>query len=126
MPKTPTVKYVGGSLMLWGCFASTGAGALVIKVNGIMNSSMYQDILANNLVDSAGRLKLGFKWIFHEDNNPKHTSTSTNKWLIDNKINILQWPSQSQTRNPIEKLWYELNRAGNKGRPKDIHDNLLN
>lgn len=31
-----TEKYVGGSLMLWGYFASNVSGALV-KVNGIMN-----------------------------------------------------------------------------------------
>ena len=33
----PTIKYGGGSLMLWGCFAASGPGALV-KINGIMNS----------------------------------------------------------------------------------------
>jgi hypothetical protein len=39
----PTVKYGGGSLMLWGYFASTSSGALV-KVNGIMHFTQYQDI----------------------------------------------------------------------------------
>ena len=37
----PTVKYVGGSLMLWGYFASIGPGVLV-KFNGIMNFTKYQ------------------------------------------------------------------------------------
>ena len=35
-----TVKYGDGSLMLWGCFAASGPGALD-KINGIMNSK-YQ------------------------------------------------------------------------------------
>ena len=39
----PTIKYGGGSLMLWGCFAASGSGAFV-KINGIMNSTKYQDI----------------------------------------------------------------------------------
>ena len=54
----PTVKYGGGSLMLWGCFAASGPGALV-KINGIMNSTKYQDIFAKNLVASARKLRLG-------------------------------------------------------------------
>ena len=32
----PTIKYGGESLMLWGCFADSGSGALV-QINGIMN-----------------------------------------------------------------------------------------
>lgn len=31
----------GGSIMLWGCFSSAGAGALV-KIDEIMFSSKYQ------------------------------------------------------------------------------------
>ena len=57
--------------MLWGYFASTGSGALV-KVNGIINFTKYQDILAKNL-DASARLKLGHKWIFRQDYNPKQT-----------------------------------------------------
>ena len=64
--------------MLWGYFDSTVLGAL-IKVNGIINFNKYQDILANNLVAFARRLKLGHKWVFLQDINPKHTYKSTNK-----------------------------------------------
>ena len=41
--------------MLWGCFAASVPGALV-KINGIMNCTKYQDILAKNLVASARKL----------------------------------------------------------------------
>ena len=54
----PTVKYGGGSLMLWGYFASTGPGALV-KVNGIMEFTQNQDILDKIQVASDRRLKAG-------------------------------------------------------------------
>lgn len=40
-------------MMFWGCFASTGPGALV-KVNGINNFTNYQEIFAKNQVASAG------------------------------------------------------------------------
>ena len=58
----PPVKYGGGSLMLWGCFSSTGPGALV-KVNSIMNFTQYQYIFDKNTVASARWVKLGHKTI---------------------------------------------------------------
>jgi hypothetical protein len=57
--------------MLWGSFISTGPAALV-NVYGV-NSTMYQEILAKNLFASARKLKLGRKWIFLQDNDPKKT-----------------------------------------------------
>lgn len=48
----PTVRYDGGSIILWGYSASAGTGAFV-KVEGIMKSSKYQSELAQNLSASA-------------------------------------------------------------------------
>ena len=61
----------GGPLMFWDYFASTGPGAFV-KINDIMDFTKNQDILSKNLVASVMRLTLGCKWIFQQDNNPKH------------------------------------------------------
>ena len=43
----PTVKYGGGSIMVWGCFAASGPGRIAV-IKGKMNSKMYQDILQEN------------------------------------------------------------------------------
>ena len=45
------------------------------------------------------------------DNDPKHTSKVVAKWLKDNKVKVLELPSQSSDLNPIEHLWAELSQA---------------
>ncbi|CDQ80712.1 unnamed protein product [Oncorhynchus mykiss] len=56
----PTVKHEGGSIMLWGCFAAGGTGALH-KIDGIMREEDYVDILKQHLKTSVRKLKLGRK-----------------------------------------------------------------
>ena len=40
------------------------------------------------------KLKLGRKWVFQMDNDPKYTSKVVAKWLKDKKVRVLEWPSQ--------------------------------
>ena len=95
----PTVKYGGGSIMVWGCFAGSGAGQLAI-IDGKMNSQVYQDILQENVKLSVRQLKLNRSWVMQQDNDPKYRSKST-EWLQQKKINLLEWPSQSPDLNLI-------------------------
>ncbi len=44
----PTVEHGCGSVMVWGCFASSGPGRLAI-IDGTMNSALYQKILKENV-----------------------------------------------------------------------------
>ena len=73
-------------------------------MDGILRMGNYVDILKQHLKTSVRKLKLGRKWVFHMDNDPKHTSKAVTKWLKDNKVKILEWTLQSPDLNPIETL----------------------
>jgi len=105
----PTVKHGDGGIMVWGCMSSKGTGNLEI-IEGIMNQFHYQDILTRNLHESAKKLGLKRRFIFQQDNDPKHKSKSTMQYLAKNKITVLDWPPQSPDINPIEHLWDHVGR----------------
>uniref|UniRef100_A0A3B3DJG5 Transposase n=1 Tax=Oryzias melastigma TaxID=30732 RepID=A0A3B3DJG5_ORYME len=114
----PTVKYGGGSVMVWGCFAASGPGRLAV-IDGSMNSTVYQKVLKENVRPSVHQLKLKRSWVLQQDNDPKHTSKSTSEWLKKSKMKTLEWPSQSPDLNPIEMLWYDLKKVVHARKPSN-------
>ena len=78
------------------------------------------DILKQHLKPSVRKLKLGRKWVVHMDNDPKHTSKVVAKWLKDNTVKVLEWPSQSPDLNPREDLWAELKKCVLARRPTNL------
>ncbi|ROL03945.1 Transposable element Tcb1 transposase [Anabarilius grahami] len=115
----PTVKHGGGSIMLWGCFSAAGTGGLV-AIEGKMNAAKYRDILDENLLQSAQDLRLGRRFTFQQDNDPKHPAKITKEWLHNNSVTVLEWPSQSPDLNPIEHLWRDLKMAVHQRLPSNL------
>uniref|UniRef100_A0AAZ3SNY7 Transposase n=1 Tax=Oncorhynchus tshawytscha TaxID=74940 RepID=A0AAZ3SNY7_ONCTS len=66
--------------MLWGCFSTAGIGRLV-RIEGKMNGAKYREILDENLLQSTQDLRLGRRFTFQQDNDPKHTAKTTQEWL---------------------------------------------
>ncbi|GFV54195.1 transposable element Tcb1 transposase [Trichonephila clavipes] len=69
----PTIKYGGGTQIVWGCMASSGVGNLHF-IDSIMNKYVYLDILNRNLRQSASKLGILGHFKLYQDNVPKHTA----------------------------------------------------
>ena len=91
------VKHGGGSIMLWQCYSGTGK---LVRIEGKMNGAKYRESsLMKSLLQSTEDLRLGRRFTFQQDNDPKHTAKTTQEWLRDNSLNVLEWPSQSPDFN---------------------------
>ena len=72
---------------------------LGVRIEGKMNGAKYRDILDENLLQRPQDLRLGRRFTFQQDNDPKPTAKTTQEWLRDESLNVLEWPSPDL--NPI-------------------------
>ena len=59
------------------------------------------------------------KWVYIQDNDPKHTNRRVKNWFMENRIVVMGWPTQSPDLNLIENLWTDVKEAANNEKPKN-------
>ena len=65
----------------------------------------YVKILYNLSLTQEGCYLCGEEWIFQQDNAAIHNASITKKYLLEQKIRLLDHPVCSPDLNPIENLW---------------------
>ena len=96
-----------------------GIGTLV-RMERTMNGAKYRQVLEKNLLQSAKDLRLQQRFMFQQDNDPKHTAKATLQWLQKKNMKALEWPSQSPDLNPIDNLWKDLRIAVHQHSPSNL------
>ena len=103
-----TIKFGGGSLMMWECMCWNGTGQ-ACKIDGKMDKYLYVQILENELMGTLDEYGLNVNDIvFQQDNDPKYTSKLARNWLNDHGFDVMTWPAQSLDLNPIKHLLYYI------------------
>ncbi|GFV76997.1 uncharacterized protein TNCV_690671 [Trichonephila clavipes] len=93
--------------MVWGCMSSHG----VVRLHIVSGKAMdYIEILQNKLLPTARDLFGNQSWIFQDDNAPCHRTKVVQKWLKDHTVNRMNWLGQSPDLNPIENLWFKIEK----------------
>ena len=100
-PKHPYKVHV------WAGISKRGATTLAV-FGGIMESTFFtEDLLSKSLMPFI-RETFPDGHRFQQDNDPKHTSKLTQKFIDDNNINWWKTPPESPDMNPIELVWHEM------------------
>lgn len=96
-----TLKFGGGSIMVWGAICRTHTFPLV-RVVGTLDAHQYRKQILRKFVP----LMSGTQLVLQQDGAPRHTAHSTVEFLNRRNVpRLATWPANSPDLSPIENVW---------------------
>ena len=115
-----TVKFGGGSVMVFGMFSSQGTTPLV-RLQTRVNAQIYKNIVQDHVVPIIQNS--GFdRATFMQNNAPCHKAKVVMSYLSEQDFGIMDWPPQTPDLNPIENLWKTLGVKVMERNPTNTED----
>ena len=106
--------------MTWGRILRKGKTSLFCFTN-IMDGPFYVSILQNQLLPAAQNMyRKG--WHLQQDNNLKHISHIAKKFIAENRIHMIDWPSNSPDLNLIKNVWQIIKNNVEKRMPQNVDE----
>lgn len=92
-----------------GAFSASGRTQLAL-LHGYQDSAAYVDTMIDYMLTFA-RAHHGNNFIYQQDGAFIHTSSRTMRYVDEQEVRVLPWPSRSSDLNPIENVWAALSRV---------------
>ena len=102
--------------MIWGAISEHGVAGISFLPSGTtINCLRYVELLAEKLKI---HMAVHSCTIFMQNGAPCHRSKVARTFLAENRIKVLDWPSNSPDLNPIENPWTNMkNKVAEKHPP---------